>query len=222
MALKWTYHGIQPTKKSLGLKQKKIHWALLLGAAVGALTVAGKFLPPDWNALADSAALWMAAAFFTAALGQRPRQSAGLAITVLVVANTVYYPLTAWVQQKPMVFTFAVVVWYGGALAAGMVFGTGGYLWRRKEGWPGALGAALPAAALWAESAMMLTTDYYAGRPAAPLAGFGLGLAVLLFCIFGTKREKGALAHLGRTLVCVAALTAAGVLGYRLLWWLLG
>ena len=209
--------------------------AAVVGALTGALTVFGKFLPPDWNALADSAALWMVAAYFAAAASVRPKTSVGLATLVLVVANTVYYPLSAIVNAKPIEFGSAMVVWYGGALAAGLVFGIAAYLWRCKTGPLYYLGAALPTAVLWAECAMMLTVEYYAERPAAPLCGFALGLALLLFCcVFShfkwLPRQADAARGAKKTpllLHCLFGLAAAlpiaglGIAGYHLLWWLL-
>lgn len=209
--------------------------ALLAGVAVGAVTVPGKFLPPGWNLLADSAALWMVAAFFVASTGQSALQAIGLAMVCLVMANTVYYPLSAVVNQKPVEFGFAMAIWYAGAVAAGCVFGAAAWWWRSRLGVLGLIGAGMPAAVLWAETAMILTTRQYTGNIAVAAVGFGLGVVLLLFCgIRGCKREHTApragaagkrqgLLTYWIWVAAAALLTAmAGALGYKGLWLLLG
>lgn len=199
----------------------------IVGTLVGALTVWGKFLPPDWNALADSAALWMVIAYFVAAMGKKVWQSIGLATLTLAMANTVYYPLSAIVNNKHIEFGTAMVVWYAGALAGGIIFGLCAYWWRNRQGLLHYIGAGMPGAVLWAESAMMLTVPYYAQHIAAPLCGIALGLAVLLFvCLYGQHKwqaggNKSSFMHCLLGLAAAVPITALGVIGYKVLWWAL-
>ncbi len=216
--------------QSVQTKQKPyVKWfvAVAVGALTGILTVYGKFLPDGWNALADSAALWMVIAFFVAATGKTVQTCIGLAAVLLAVANTVYYPLSAVVNKQPIAFGSAMVVWYTGAVLAGIVFGVAAFFWQGKKGLLYYIGGAMPVAVLWAESAMMLTTVYYAQHPLPAYIGFAVGFAVLigsnLFAINIKTFENTTLvrALLG-CMVAAIPITVLGVLGYKVLWWLLG
>lgn len=156
--------------------------AALAGLVLGAVDLAGQLvLPYPWANLANSPAVWAAAAFALGAwirVGTARAMPAG--VVLLLVAVEGYYVAATLVlgDELANLWSPATVVWLAAAVLAGLVFGPAGAAWRGGRWWPATIAVALLGAVFVAESVreyriMNLPTG-------TMLAVLGLALVLLL------------------------------------------
>jgi hypothetical protein len=106
--------------------------AAVCGLAVGALTfVAQGLLPGTLNHFANSGAVWLAPAFFIAALMPGWKGAALVSTEMLLGEVLGYYGLAALVLGTG--FGFFVALWTGTALVGGPLAGVAGFWWRHAR-----------------------------------------------------------------------------------------
>lgn len=133
--------------------------AVVAGIAVGGLDLlAQRTLPYPWANLANSSAVWAVAAF---AIGAWVRRGAVRCVAatgvMLLVAVEAYFAFAVWFlhDDRATLTSAAAVLWLVFGVVAGCVFGFAGHLRAVYGPWPAAVGAALPAAVLLAEAAVL-------------------------------------------------------------------
>lgn len=133
--------------------------AVVAGIALGGLDLlAQRTLPYPWANLANSSAVWAVAAFAIGAwAGRGAVRCVVAAVVLLLVAVEAYTVFAVWfLHDDPFTLTSpATVLWLVFGVVAGCVFGFGGHLRAVRGPWPAAVGAALPAAVLLAEAAVL-------------------------------------------------------------------
>jgi hypothetical protein len=184
--------------------------AVLLGLAVGALTIAGQaVLPGGWNRLANSAAVWLVVAFAAGAFAAPGPGRGAVAGLVALVATLAGYEIAARVVATG-ISSGALAVWLGTAIVGGPVYGAAGAWWRAGRPPRPALAAALMGAVFVAEglSTVLRTPDLAATGWVEAAAG-GVIAAVLV-----RPRDRRAFAT---ALLALVPITAAGVAAFALL-----
>lgn len=190
--------------------------AALVGALVGVLTVLGqKYLPGDWNSLANSGAVWLVPAFFTALCMKQSRgKSMALCILCLLLCVFGYYGLEAWMNGHSFPVGGMIVVWLGCAVLGGAIFGYGAYLHGSGKGWKRSVAINLLPAVFLAEGLNKLIHFAHYAHMAGAVAGTCV-LGVALY--FALNRRQS---FVWQPLACVAVLTVLGLIGYEALFWL--
>ncbi|GIF67588.1 hypothetical protein Ais01nite_56230 [Asanoa ishikariensis] len=192
--------------------------AVVCGFALGFLDFVWiKFVPSPFADLGNSSAVWAVAAF---AFGWWVRtgvvRAAAAAAVLLVVAVPSYYLAALLIQHDALAVLWAPssLLWMFFGILAGVVFGIAG-VWARTSGWRLTVGAALPAAVLFAEAALQ------AGRIGDPNYGDEpvwlaviravLGLLIILVALRSTRQRALVLgAAVPLALVGLGAFTLAG------------
>lgn len=108
---------------------KKYILAIMLGLAVGVLTLVGqKYLPMNLNFLANSGAVWLIPAFLLGYFEKENRlQSIATSIVCLLGCVYGYYIFEAVLNHHAFTFAGGALLWSGVALIAGAVFGIGAF-----------------------------------------------------------------------------------------------
>lgn len=103
--------------------------AIILGILVGGLTVIGqKYLPINFNFLANSGAVWLVPAFFISYfLKSSKGNSIGLCIVCLLFCVMSYYWFEAIMNNHEFYLNRWAIIWIVMAFVAGAVFGLGAY-----------------------------------------------------------------------------------------------
>lgn len=187
--------------------------AIILGLAVGALTVVGqKYLPMNLNFLANSGAVWLIPAFLLSYLGRGNRvQTIAGAIVCLLGCVYGYYIFEAALNQHAFVFSGGPLMWSVMALLAGAVFGLGAFYARQEGSKLQYLGRNLLPAVFTAEGLdhVIHLADYAHMVPAVILK---IVIGVILYVVINGKN-----AIKGKELLAYVVLTAFGVAGFALL-----
>ena len=103
------------------------------GLGIGVLTVYGQRLPGGWSTLANSGAVWLAAAFIVGSLMRSDLSAAATGGGLLVGAVIGYYAAVPIVVEGAAANMRSVAIWSGTALVGGPVFGVAGRWWRRES-----------------------------------------------------------------------------------------
>jgi hypothetical protein len=182
--------------------------AVLAGLALGAVDLAGQLLLPyPWANLANSPAVWAAAAFAVGAWLRAGRARAMVAgIVLLLVAVESYYLAATLVLGDDLanLWSPATLLWLVAGVLAGLVFGPAGAAWRAGRWWPATVAVALLGAVFVAEGAHAFRA---VNRPTGAILAV-LGLALVLLLARSTRQRLVGLA----VLVPLAALGAVGYL----------
>jgi hypothetical protein len=156
--------------------------AALAGLLLGAVDLAGQLLLPyPWANLANSPAVWAAAAFALGSWVRAGRVRAMVAgIVLLLVAVEGYYLAATLVLGDDLanLWSPATVAWLVAGVLAGLVFGPAGSAWRGERWWPATIAVALLGAVFVAEA----VREFHIGneQTGAILAVLGLALVLLL------------------------------------------
>jgi hypothetical protein len=195
----------EPRSKSAGALLASVAAGVLLGA----LDLAGQvLLPAPWSDLANSAAVWAAAAF---ALGRALRThwlvAAMCGAVCLTVAVESYYlaAVIALTDSTENLTSPSTVTWLSLGVVAGLVFGAAGAWSRQPRDIPAAVATAAAAAVLFAD-ALALRQTWGAA------AGVSIvGVTVLVVAAGSTRRRWLALAASAPlTALALAAFAALG------------
>ncbi|BCJ38822.1 hypothetical protein Athai_63250 [Actinocatenispora thailandica] len=182
--------------------------AALAGLLLGAVDLAGQLLLPyPWANLANSPAVWAAAAFALGAwVRGGPTRAVPAGIVLLLVAVEGYYVAATLVLGDDLanLWSPATVVWLAAAVLAGLVFGPAGAAWRADRWWPATVAVALLGAVFVAEAGR----EFRAGHVPTGTMLTVLGLALVLLLGRSARQRLVALA----VLVPIAALGAAAYL----------
>lgn len=198
------------------MRLRPILWTLvsaLLGLAVGILTVLGqKYLPGNLNSLANSGAVWLVPAFFTASRQQKRAYCAISATLCLLGCVFGYYVFEAIFNAHEFHFgNLANWVWVACAFVGGVAFGAGAYLWKMCSApWNYVGMAMLPSAFLAEGITMLLHYDSYLHMLAVPIVWVVVGLLLLVFFF----RQQ---MHSPQALPVALGVVGAGLLGYAVL-----
>jgi hypothetical protein len=104
--------------------------AAAVGLLLGVATQIGQsLLPAGVGLLANSISPWVSVAFAVGALHARARNAAGAGFLTLAMALVGYYAMV-FVRFGYATVGSTLLLWTGGALAGGVVFGLAGYHWR--------------------------------------------------------------------------------------------
>lgn len=211
----------------MGRIKHKWIFVLGIGLAVGALTVAGRYLPGDWVALAQSAAVWLVPVYFVGAWFASRGRAIVMSICCLVTTFLAYYLISVAVSGEMLIVSSTQLIWLGCALFGGMLYGFAGHLWRHTRGLRQSLGAAMLPAVFFAEGIMMLLhVPQYKTNVLVPVAAIGVGFVLLLVLGHGAKEER----ERERTsrwfwlrariycLLLALPITGFGLVGYSVLW----
>ncbi|GAA3344860.1 hypothetical protein GCM10020358_49790 [Amorphoplanes nipponensis] len=170
--------------------------ALIGGVLLGVLDFVWiKYVPFPFGGLGNSLAVWAVAAFLFTYRGRWGwARGIAAAVVLLVVAVPSYHLAAALIQHDDvanMVDTVALL-WMGCAVVAGVVFGGAGVAARRPGPWQAAA-AAMPAAVLVAEAALLarrIGDPRYGSEPVWPaLIDVALGVVVTVL-VAGTGRRR--------------------------------
>ncbi|WP_046173523.1 DUF6518 family protein [Domibacillus indicus] len=186
--------------------------SLLLGAAVGLLTIFGQgHLEGHWNSLANLGPVWLVPAFLISSLGERKRDSI-LSCTLCLIGEVMgYYFFHSLIDQYAFSFTYFIFVWLGCAAVGGIIFGLAGYLWGHKEAKFHEAGSALLSGVFIADGLnMLIHLEDYKHMIPVPIAEIIFGLLLVLI-LQRTWRER---LRCCRFLVPVIVL---GLAGYTIL-----
>lgn len=130
---------------------------------------------------------WALLAFAAGAVVPRGSLAVSAGVFVLVAATLVYYTAIEAFGIRPGVDSISLDtardVWLAASLAAGVVFGTAGYLWRTRDGVLAGLAAGTVVAALLADFVLVDHWMAYVPLVLAPLAGVALTQRPLPFAI---------------------------------------
>ncbi|MFI7609454.1 DUF6518 family protein [Micromonospora sp. NPDC049366] len=131
-----------------------------------------KFVPFPLGGLGNSLAVWAVAAFLFAYLGRWGRRRSSIlgAVVLLVVAVPSYYLAAALIQQDDLANMYNAVafIWMAYGVVAGIVFGAAGVAARTPGRWRSPA-AAMPAAVMFAEAALVARRIGDPGRGGEPL-----------------------------------------------------
>jgi hypothetical protein len=189
------------------------------GAGLGALDLLLQHvLPYPWANLANSLAVWAVAAWaFAAAIAKRPIRGAGAGALLLVVAVEAYYAAAALFQHDGIGQLTAptTALWCLFGVVAGVLFGAGGGAVGDPRRGVAVLGAALPAAVLVGEAAVIahrvMADRLPVGNIAVAVSEALVGILVSL--TVSRRRGDVGLTLLAAGLLAVSAFGAFAVLG---------
>jgi len=194
--------------------------AIACGFALGFLDFVWiKFVPSPFADLGNSSAVWAVAAFAFGRWVVRSdavRAAVGAAV-LLVVAVPSYYLAAALIQHDDITVLWAPssLLWMFFGVLAGVVFGTGGAWARATSGWRRTVGAALPAAVLFAEAALQarrIGDPNYGDEPGwLAVIRAALGLLLIVVALRSVRQRAIVLgAAVPLALVGFGAFTLAG------------
>lgn len=192
---------------------KKYITSVIPGLAVGILTVAGqKFLPMNFNFLANSGAVWLVPAFLLSYLAKEKKgPSILLCMETLFFCVIGYYSFEAVLNQHSFSIGSWMMVWIAMSVIAGAIFGLGAYLAHASSGFLKYIGMNLLPAVFFSEGVWKLLhiTDYKHMVPAVMIVTC-IGLILYLAI---NRKEWYKLKNLMSFLV----LSALGISGYSIL-----
>lgn len=189
--------------------------AAIIGFIVGILTVIGQaYLPGSLNSLANLGPVWLLAAFFVSAMGDRVWKSmvAGwLCLTGMVGG---YY----WFESVWNHHAFGIgrwmMVWLLIAIVAGVIFGYAGYLWRHRDHRWHCLGSALLAGVFLTDGInMLIHYESYSHMIPVPVTEIVVG-ALLILALERGKRDRM------RAYLALVPVVVVGLIGYAILFML--
>ena len=182
--------------------------AVAAGVVLGAVDLAGQLLLPyPWANLANSPAVWAAAAFaFGAWVRGGPLRAAVAGVVLLLVAVEGYYLAAALVLDDELanLWSPATLIWLVAAVLAGLVFGPAGRAWRGDRWWPATIGLGLLGAVFVGEG----IREFRLANPSTGILLVVLGVAAIPLLGRSARQRLLGLA----VLVPLAALGAAAYL----------
>lgn len=196
------------------IKFKNYAATVILGCFIGAATILGqKFLPINFNFLANSGAVWLIPAFFASYYSKSSMgHSIALCIVCLLFCVIGYYLSESIMNSHRFSFTRWQVIWMVMSFLAGSVFGLGAYFANHSAGILQYCGKNLLPAVFFSEGASKLIhlSDYSHMIPAVIMITC-IGL-ILYFSI----NRKDCIQR--NNLLSFAALSVFGLIGYELLY----
>ena len=192
---------------------KKYILAIMLGLAVGVLTLTGqKYLPMNLNFLANSGAVWLIPAFLLSYFGKGNRLQA-VVNTIVCLLGCVYgyYIFEAVLNHHAFTFAGGVLLWSVVAFIAGAVFGLGAYLANQESSKLIYFGMNLLPAVFTAEGLdnVIHIEDYSHMVPAVIMK---IIIGVILYLVVNRKDAIRI-----KNLVSYVVITALGVIGFAVL-----
>lgn len=189
-----------------GKTMKKYITSAVLGILVGLLTLVGqKYLPMNFNFLANSGSMWLIPAFFMCYIfGDKKFRAMALGVETLLFCVIGYYAFEAVLNQHTFSTGRWMIIWLVVSVAAGVIFGLGAFFARHTEGFFKYIGLNLMPAVFTSEgvSKIIHIADYSHMIPAVVMTTC-IGLA-LYFII--NRRE----CVRWQNIVSYAALTLLG------------
>lgn len=191
------------------------YWiGIILGVLVGILTVIGqKYLPINFNFLANSGAIWLIPAFSVSYYGKWDKKHSILVcITCLLCCVYGYYGFEAVLNHHSFSISFYTIIWTICAFIGGAIFGIGAYFANNNDNWLKYCGQNLLPAVFLAEgiNKIIHISEYMHMIPAVimeTLIGILLYFAINRKCAF----EKS-------NFISIILITMLGLLGYEILY----
>lgn len=190
---------------------KKYILAIMLGLAVGVLTLVGqKYFPMNLNFLANSGAVWLIPAFLLGYFEKENRlQSIATSIVCLLGCVYGYYIFEAVLNHHAFTFAGGALLWSGVALIAGAVFGLGAFFANQENSKLKYFGMNLLPAVFTAEGLdnVIHIKDYSHMVPAVIMK---IIIGVILYLVINKKdmlRLKNIISYIVITALGVAAFT---------------
>lgn len=192
---------------------KKYILAIILGLAVGILTLVGqKYLPMNLNFLANSGAVWLIPAFLLSYF-EKENGLKAIATTIVCLLGCVYgyYIFEAVLNHHAFTFAGGVLLWSGVALIAGAVFGFGAFLANQENSKLKYFGMNLLPAVFTAEGLdnVIHIKDYSHMVPAVIMK---IVIGVILYLVINRKDVIRL-----KNIISYAAITALGVAAFAVL-----
>lgn len=186
--------------------------AALVGLVLGVLTQLGQsLLPAPLRPIANSISPWLAVAFAVGSRAPRPVIAALSGFVALALALIGYYSMV-WIRFGYGPSNSSLVVWGIAAIAGGLVFGPGGWLWRKGSGWLSAVPVGLLAAAFIADGVYIYNVVQPDEKAAAVLYVIA---GALTPAIMGESRDQRAVAYI--SVLPALGLAAFGYLVFNVL-----
>ena len=195
------------------LKPGKMILSAAIGLVVGFLTLEGqKVLSADLNFLANSAAVWMIPAYCISRYWDEQKTgSVILSIICLMGCVIGYYVTEALANGHAILANFHAFFWLACTLPGGIVAGLAGYYSRSSQNWVRYLSDDLLAAMFLSEGLIkIIHLEHYAHMIYGILIMLAIGVLMYLL-------NNGRKALKGKNLLALLFLTAAGLLGYQVL-----
>ena len=189
--------------------------AAVIGVVVGMLTVIGQaYLPGDLNSLANLGPVWLVPAFFVSAIGDRVWKSMAAGwLTLLGMVGGYYWFESVWNDHAFGVGRW-MLIWLVIAVAAGVIFGTAGYLWRHRDHRWHSLGSALLAGVFLTDGInMLIHYESYSHMIPVPVTEIVIG-GLLVLALERGKRDRL------RGYAALVPVVAVGLIGYAILFML--
>lgn len=134
--------------------------AVLVGVATGVLTLIGqRYLPGQWNTLANSGAIWLLPVFFVGSRTPSLPQAASTGAATLLATMGGYYVASTLAGTAHALFF--VILWLGVALVAGPLFGFAGCAWKGDRRVLRVIGVAMLGGVLAAEGLYLIVVLGY-------------------------------------------------------------
>jgi len=192
---------------------KKIILAIMLGLAVGILTLVGqKYLPVNLNFLANSGAVWLIPAFLLSYFQKEERLPA-IVTTIVCLLGCVYgyYIFEAIFNHHAFILSGGILLWTCVALIAGTVFGLGAYYANQKDSKLKYLGMNLLPAVFTAEGIdNVMHIEDYSHMVLAVIMKIIIG--ILLYLVINRKDATGL-----KNIISYVVVTMLGVVGFMIL-----
>ena len=192
---------------------RKYMIGITLGIIVGVLTVIGqKYLPIEFNFLANSGAIWLIPAFLTSYYeNSNKSHSIGVCILCLLCCVYGYYGFEAVINQHSFAIGAYTIIWTACAFIGGIIFGLGAYFANNSSNFLKYCGLNLLPAVLLAEgiNKIIHINEYMHMIPAVIMVTV---IGVLMYSIINRKHafEKW-------NLLSLLLVTLLGSLGYEVL-----
>ena len=187
--------------------------SIIIGILVGILTVVGqKYLPMNFNFLANSGAVWLVPAFLLAFLSREKKgQSILLCMETLFFCVIGYYAFEAVLNHHNVSINSWMLVWVAMSVIAGVIFGLGAYFANAPSGFLKYIGMNLLTAVFFSEGVEKLLhiADYQHMIPALIIVTC---IGLILYLVINRKEWCKL-----RNLLSFLLLSALGVAGYSVL-----
>lgn len=185
--------------------------SVIIGIFIGILTVLGQgILPGSWNYLANSGTVWLLPSFFIGALGSTKIRAVRLSILSIFGMVAGYYGYSMLVQDVSHSIYY-ILVWFGTAVVGGIIFGLGGFLWKRENGFKHRFGSSLIGGVFITQGLdIFIHINDYRHMLDVGIVQIVIGLLLLLF-LERTNKERIS------SLFWLLPVVILGIVGYQLL-----
>jgi Family of unknown function (DUF6518) len=152
-----------------------------LGFAIGVLTVVGQGgLPGNWTTLANSGAVWLAAAFLVGSFMPTDRRAAAAGVVALIGAVVGYYASVPFIVEGAAADARSVAIWVVVALVGGPVFGIAGRWWHSDRSTRRIAASALLGVIFFAEGLDRILRNPHLGAVGWTMMAVGVAVPLIL------------------------------------------